>query len=321
MIRNGQELLATLMDQVGYQAADRHGRPLHPLIIQYNRIASTNEDAASLILGEIEELSEEQQRHPLSESWWLELADVLVTLRSARDRFAPQFSIRETTFSVNGQWKGNFKSLKEQTVNLAEGNPHHNFQLLITELLSMLKHLDTDIQGKIYLRLSKLVVKLNSKLERNKESKYCQIEPGMDDTDVYNKTIHVFKAFRKIRNFLKQITGAEQTLEPRITVFFESEIMDWRNSEEALTRLEQKLPLLRATMKDSLAWLLSGKLTPQVYPDKQLLQATLLTGKLPPKKQLGLELDLMIAGGVPLRYPEGESVSATGQKNKTIFWV
>lgn len=325
MIRDGQELLAQLMDGVGYQAADKDDRPLHPLIIKHNQIASKPEYMVDLILGELDELAQEHEYQPFSLEWWFELADKIVTLKSARDRFAPTFSIREITPAVNGQWKGDFRSLREQVGNLTEGNPHRNFQHIITELLSMLKHLDVGIQSKVYLRLSSLIAKLNDKLEKNKESKYCQIEPGMNDADVYNKTIHVFLAFRKIRKFLKEVVGQEQMLQPWITAFFEAEIMDWRHSEQALARIDQKLPLLRANMRDSLAWLLSAQ--PDGKSKKQLtltvhqtqLQHGVLHGNLPKKSQQKLELQLMIAGAVPLSTASPEKTAAAGVK--TFFWV
>ena len=146
-----EELLAEIYYQVGYQATDKDGRPEHPLIEVHNQIAISPENLLLLAFEELLELEEQHERF-LTKDWWKEWADILVFLRSFQRRLAPKFSVEETIFSVNGQYTGQFQSMKEQLVNLSSGNIEHNLKFFITEILSMLKHLDQETQVKIYLK-------------------------------------------------------------------------------------------------------------------------------------------------------------------------
>lgn len=246
---NYQKELNLALKSVGYT------KERHEVLTSANGNMPFSDFLDKVIIPEIEELAEENEswrkmnmftgeQVPPPKNWIMELFDVLVTLKVALDRLAPKFSVEEQIFPVNGQFKGGFNSLKDQASNLETGNIERNFKLIFTELLSMLKHLDIDLQTKFYVDLT------NAKLEANKESRFYQKEPSMSEDDIMLKYDHVTTALRLLRNFLRQRTGQEITLEPWITDFFVTEILDWRNSEKAMARMRQQLLAFQQKITD-----------------------------------------------------------------------
>lgn len=245
-----QEQLAILYQGVGYQAAT------HPI----KHFADSLVDVRSFLtstLDECEELEIEQENHwhacqeaqsnlPLHREWFMELADFLVMLKIIQQKIAPKFSPEETNFSVDGQFKGDFKSFKEKTSNLTEGNASRNLELVFIEILSLLKYLDVKLQGQLYVSLT------NHKLQLNREARFFQIEPGMSDTDMVEKSQHVFKTLRLLRNELLDKFGLENTLQPWITDFFQAEILDWKHSAQALELLQVRISLFRQKISSEL---------------------------------------------------------------------
>ncbi len=285
---SNQEQLALLIEKVGYP------EETHPVIVHSNEHATELEGLLQDTLGELVELEAEHQVVPLSQKWWLEFTDLVVFLRSVKRRLVPNFSVETVVFSVDGQFRGSFDSLKEQIVNLGEGNPERNLHYLLTDLLSMLKYLDANLQAEIYVRL------INFKLFFNKEARFLKIEPGMKEQDILDKKTHVFKALRILRKFLFKVTGEETLLQPFVTDFFAKEILDWRNSEPAIQKIHEKLPLFQAKVRAEL-----NKLSPDSA-----------------KRDSNLELKLMIAGGVPLSgqaLAAGQNPSTSDTLGKVVF--
>jgi hypothetical protein len=245
-----QEQLAILYQGVGYRATT------HPV----KCVADDLIDARSFIGGtleECEELEAEQEKYlqacqearcdlPLPKAWFMELADFLVMLKIIQQKIAPKFSPEESNFSVDGQFKGDFKSFKEKTSNLTEGNPSRNLELVFIEILSLLKYLDIQLQGELYVSLT------NRKLQLNREARFFQIEPGMNEVDIVTKKQHVFKALRLLRNELLDKLGLDTTLQPWITDYFTKEILDWQHSAPALELLRAKIVLFQQKIKDEL---------------------------------------------------------------------
>lgn len=291
--------------QIGYQNADRHGQPQHPLIYAYNQHVIPLEKLLQLALEELNEL-EEHHELALSKDWWKELADILVFLKSIQQRLKPNFSVEGTLFSVDGQYVGSLAPMKEQLANLSSGNIEHNLKHFITEILSMLKHLDQGTQAKVYLRVQYLIQEMQVKLNGNKESVFYQLEPGMTEDDIDKKYEHTNKALRILRSFLLEVTGQETVLQAWITKFFAEEIEDWRGSDEALKRLVAKIPDFRSKTKDEVIWLLS--VNPHIDRDPRF------------------KLKRMIAGVLPTRVLDQQPTSAgQNQSNSatlsTVFWV
>lgn len=278
-----RDQMTVLFDQVGYT------EKTHPALLAANDISSL-ESLLLYTLGELVELKEAHEQLQIAsdlaheklqppKNWWLEFADFIVMLKIINVKTGNNFSMHEGSFSVNGQFRGSFDSLEEQTVNLGEGDVVANFETLFTELMSLVKHLGVDLQGDLYTRL------INEKLFSNRESRFFQIEPNMSEVDIINKNNHVFKALRLLRNFLLEATGEEMPLETWITDFFEEEILDWRGGAVTLQKLEQKIAFFRIKIKDELAWSLTGAQTKNRDPF--------------------LEMKMMIAGGKLVK-PQGE---------------
>lgn len=299
-----QELFAEIYHNTGYRATDPNGRSEHPLIFAYNRIASPLVTLLLLATGEVEEL-EEQQESVLSQDWWKELADILVFLRSIQERLQQSFSVEATIFSVNGQYTGKFDSMKEQLANMGSGNVEHNLKHFIAEILSMLKHLDQSTQAKVYLRVEQLIREMQLKLNGNKESRFYQLEPGMTDDEILQKYEHVTQALRILRKFLLEATGQEMALQAWITDFFKTEIEDWRDSREALSRLKAKILIFKSQLQDEVFDQLAQD--PSLNPDHLF------------------QLKLMISGAVPLTtdksHPDpSRQTSGNSATLSTVFW-
>ncbi len=298
-----RDQMTKLFDQVGYT------KETHPALIAANSISSL-ESLVIYTLGELLELiaqhenlliASEQAHQKLAppKSWWLEFTDFIVMLKIIDEKTGHQFSMSEANFSVNGQFRGNFDSLKEQTINLGEGNVARNFELLLTELMSLVKHLGVDLQGDLYARL------INAKLFLNREARFFKLEPKMTEAEIIAKNNHVFQALRLLRNFLLEATGEEMTLQIWITDFFAAEILDWRHSQAALARLSEKINSFKLKIKDELAWSLTAN----------------------PKEDPFLQMKMMIAGAKKISGGK-ESDKATLQASSsnatlgtTVFWT
>lgn len=275
-----QEQLAILYQGVGYKSTT------HPLISESDPLSP----AANFIeptLGELEELKAEHQnfllasdrvRSPLqpNKNWCMELADFLVMLKVLQEKIAPKFSVEEINSSVNGQFNGSFQSLHEKTINIMDGNVDRNFESIFVELLSLLKHVDLNLQAELYVFLT------NTKLQLNREARFFQPEPGMNEADVIYKHDHAFKVLRLLRNHLLEDLDIEATLHPWITDFFVTEILDWKNSAEALDRLKDKITAFKLKIKDELSWSLTGQPENKV-PDDFLEMKMLIVGARPIK--------------------------------------
>lgn len=271
-----EEELNVALELVGYR------EPQHGIIVAANNFMSL-ENYLAIVIGEINELAaeyeqwkqrneREHKKTELPKTWFMELYDVIVTLRNAREKTAPNFSIENTHFSVNGQYNGGLDSLTQQVLNLGSGNIERNFQSIFAILLSMVKHLDISLQADIYVNL------VNRKLENNKESRFYQKEPGMREEDFLVKYDHVTQSLRNIRNFLRKTTGQEITLQPWITDFFVEEILDWRNSGLALVRLQQKLILFQQKIKDEMVWNTTANLSDPNFEMKMLIAGAKVIG-------------------------------------------
>lgn len=298
-----QEGLARLFE-VGYTDET------HPVLILANQLASP----ISLInytLTEVKEWGVEQKnldsakesqkkKLPPSKELLLEFADFIVMLRILNKKLGIGFSVEDTIFSkVNGQFHGDFSQLKEQTANLAEGNILNNFESLFTILFSFVKQLGPDFQGEFLARL------VEAKLFANREPRFFQLEPNMTEEDVLSKNNHTFEALSIIRGFLKNAVGYEVALQAWITDFFAEEILDWRNSRQALQKLRTKLLSFKQQVGNEVIWNMTGGLN----QDSPLLQ-----------------LKLAIAGGVELGSAKSQAVLQNNTANATlergtVFWV
>lgn len=295
--------MSILFDKVGYK------EETHPALLEVNRISSL-ESLLICTLNELAELKDEHEKLLIrsdqtheklqpSKAWWLELTDFIVMLKIINERTGRNFSIEELNPSVNGQFKGNFNSLEEQTANLGEGDISHNFELLFTELMSLIKYMSVDFQGVFFANM------INTKLFLNRESRFFKIEPNMNETDIINKNNHVFKALRILRNLVWESTGKEEVLQPWITNFFEKEILDWRNSEVALKELENKILIFKIKIKDELSWTLTAK--PNNDP---LLEMKMMIGG---AKEIGTK----DASSFPLQSWSSNATLA----ETTVFWT
>jgi hypothetical protein len=320
-----QRQLSAAIEAVGYRA-DRH-----PVIVEANQFMSLESYLALVVVPEINELAQEYQKWeqandlakeitPFPKNLFMEIYDVLVTLGNAIDFIAPKFSVEAMKANVNGQFHGNFDEMREQVLNLGVGNVERNLQSIFTILLSMLKHLDIDLQTEIYVRL------VNSKLEGNKPSDLFQKEPGMNVADLLAKFTHVIAALRKLRTFLKNKTGREITLEPRLVKPFKNQFLDWQKSEVVLAQLPQDFADFYTQFRDEVSWLLTaGRRKKNPLSDEKTLVIK------PPNNYRDLELNLLIAGGIPLQAPAENIVFAAPANarqtqgsnatlSQTIFW-
>lgn len=298
-----QEGLARLFE-VGY--TDK----THPVLILANQLASPTA-LINYTLTEVKEWEVEQEkleqsreekkkRLPPSKELLLEFADFIVMLQILKRKLNLRFSVEETIFAkVNGQFHGDFSQLKEQTLNLTEGNILKNFESLFTTLFSFVKQLGPDFQGEFLARL------VEAKLFANREPRFFQLEPNMTEEDVLAKNNHTFEALSIIRGFLKNQVGYEIALQPWITNFFKEEILDWRNSRVSLQKLKAKLALFRQQVGNEVAWNITGGLN----SSDSLLQ-----------------LKLAIAGGVEVGSSRAQAVLQNNTANATlgrgtVFWV
>lgn len=298
-----QEGLARLFE-VGYTDET------HPVLILANQLASPTA-LINYTLTEVKEWELEQEkleisreekkkRLPPSKELLLEFADFIVMLQILKRKLNLRFSVEETIFAkVNGQFHGDFSQLKEQTLNLTEGNILKNFESLFTTLFSFVKQLGPDFQGEFLARL------VEAKLFANREPRFFQLEPNMTEEDVLAKNNHTFEALSIIRGFLKNQVGYEIALQPWITDFFKEEILDWRNSRVSLQKLKAKLALFRQQVGNEVAWNITGGLK----SNDSLLQ-----------------LKLAIAGGVEVGSSRAQAVLQNNAANATlgrgtVFWV
>ncbi len=298
-----QEGLARLFE-VGYTDET------HPVLILANQLASPT-SLINYTLTEVKEwevekkelqLDSERQHQelPPSKELLLEFADFIVMLRILNKKLGKRFSVEETVFSrVNGQFKGDFTQLKEQTLAIAEGNVLRNFELLFTTLFSFVKQMGPEFEGEVLARL------VEAKLFANREPRFFQLEPGMTEEEVLAKNNHTFEALSIIRGFLKNAVGHEVALQTWITDFFVEEVLDWRNSAVALQRLRAKLVIFRQQVGNEAAWSLTGGLQ-QDSPH--------------------LQLKLAIAGGVLVGSAKSQAVLQNNTANATlgrgtVFWV
>lgn len=298
-----QEGLARLFE-VGYTDET------HPVLILANQLASPTA-LINYTLTEVKEWEVEQEkleqsreekkkRLPPSKELLLEFADFIVMLQILKRKLNLRFSVEETIFAkVNGQFHGDFSQLKEQTLNLTEGNILKNFESLFTTLFSFVKQLGPDFQGEFLARL------VEAKLFANREPRFFQLEPNMTEEDVLAKNNHTFEALSIIRGFLKNQVGYEIALQPWITDFFKEEILDWRNSRVSLQKLKAKLALFRQQVGNEVAWNITGGLK----SNDSLLQ-----------------LKLAIAGGVEVGSSRAQAVLQNNAANATlgrgtVFWV
>lgn len=260
---SNQEQLAILIGKNNLDGCKGLGynTTTYPIMVKAYKLKS----CAALIEPTLDELAEleaeqknlsEQSRHSgeeilPSKAWWSEFADVVVMLKVIQEIFALKrkttiFSAEEIVFSVDGQFKGSFKSLHEQISGIQEGDLNHNLKLIYSELLSLLKHVNVNLQGLALRRLT------NTKLALNRETRFFQLEDGMTDTEIFEKNKHVFACLRLLRNeFFKQ-HGLELTLQPWITNFFYEEILDWHHSDQALIRLKAKIELFKEELKNQI---------------------------------------------------------------------
>lgn len=287
-----------------------HTDKTHPVLILANQLASPTA-LINYTLTEVKEWEVEQEkleqsreekkkRLPPSKELLLEFADFIVMLQILKRKLNLRFSVEETIFAkVNGQFHGDFSQLKEQTLNLTEGNILKNFESLFTTLFSFVKQLGPDFQGEFLARL------VEAKLFANREPRFFQLEPNMTEEDVLAKNNHTFEALSIIRGFLKNQVGYEIALQPWITDFFKEEILDWRNSRVSLQKLKAKLALFRQQVGNEVAWNITGGLN----SSDSLLQ-----------------LKLAIAGGVEVGSSRAQAVLQNNTANATlgrgtVFWV
>lgn len=298
-----QEGLARLFE-VGYTDET------HPVLILANQLASPisliNYTLTEVKEWEVEQAKlersgeEKKKKLPHSKELLLEFADFIVMLKILKRNLGLRFSVEETIFArVNGQFHGDFSQLKEQTLNLTEGNILKNFESLFTTLFSFVKQLGPDFQGEFLARL------VEAKLFANREPRFFQLEPNMTEEDVLAKNNHTFEALSIIRGFLKNQVGYEIALQPWITDFFKEEILDWRNSRVSLQKLKAKLALFRQQVGNEVAWNITGGLN----SSDSLLQ-----------------LKLAIAGGVEVGSSRAQAVLQNNAANATlergtVFWV
>lgn len=298
-----QEGLARLFE-VGYTDET------HPVLILANQLASPtaliNYTLTEVKEWEVEQAKLERSREekkkklPPSKELLLEFADFIVMLQILKRKLNLRFSVEETIFAkVNGQFHGDFSQLKEQTLNLAEGDILKNFESLFTTLFSFVKQLGPDFQGEFLARL------VEAKLFANREPRFFQLEPNMTEEDVLAKNNHTFEALSIIRGFLKNQVGYEIALQPWITDFFKEEILDWRNSRVSLQKLKAKLALFRQQVGNEVAWNITGGLK---------------------SNDALLQLKLAIAGGVEVGSSRAQAVLQNNAANATlgrgtVFWV
>jgi len=278
---SNQEQLAILVGGENHKNSHRRGvgyqKETHPVLLATDQ-SSSLESVILYTLSEINELENEyfalmdsskikEEGFIAPKAFMMEFVDFIVMLKIIISKLDVKFSTEETIFSVDGQFKGNFSSLKEQTLNIGEGNVKRNLEILLNEALSLLKFLNIKIQGDLYVSL------MNNKLQLNREARFFQVEDGMNETDMIDKTNHTFKALRLLRHHLLDNLGIETTLQPWITDFFIEEISDWRNSDQALDSLKLKVDLFKLKIRDELSWSLTGKIEPDRFLEMKMLIA------------------------------------------------
>ena len=278
---NNQEQLALLVGEENHKNSQRRGigyqKETHPALLITDRVSSL-ESVILYTLSEINELESEyfaliapsnqkKEEFAIPKSFMMEFVDFLVMLKIIISKLDAKFSTEETIFSINGQFKGDFSSLKEQTLNIGEGNVKRNLEMLLSEALSLLKFLNIQLQGDLYVSL------MNKKLQFNREARFFQVENGMTEADIIKQTNHAFKALRLLRYHLLDKLGIKATLQPWMTDFFIDEIIDWKNSKQALASLKLKVNFFKLKLKDELTWSLTGKIKPDEFLEMKMLIA------------------------------------------------
>lgn len=296
--------VARLLRTVGYDKEE------HPIIFESNNHLGSLESLLILTYKEVVELEYEfilwrsdcdksQQRQEPNKAMIAELVDVLVFLRSVTLSTGVNFYLEDRIISVNGQFNGSFDSMKKQIFNLGEGNMARNLELLYTEILSLLKYLDVNLQASTYAQVGEMV---NIKLRRNKESHLYQREPGMNEADVWAKYVHVTQALRDLRDIFCKSHGQDVLLYPSITKFFEQEILGWRKSADSLAKLHQKIPLYKEQVRKKLALVKMPRETDEEFGqramDKMAWEMTVRPAG--SENNSFFQHELIVAGGVPL---------------------
>lgn len=316
-----QENLDNLMRLVGYR------KESHPVLMEANNVMPIS-TLLKLLIDEIDETAieykkwcqhndEVHQETKIPKLAILEFIDVNIFLKMIIGRLVPNFSIKDINSKVNGQFRGDFDSLIDQAFSLADGNVNHNLTLFVTEELSLLKHVNVELQADYYAKL------VNKKLLGNKASEFYQKEPGMSEADILAKYEHVTAALRILRKFLLQATGQEVTLQPWITKPFSELILNWRNSEMATAQLKQELLQFHHQVKDEVSWMLTAKKM-QENPLPEGRQSVVSAFK----NYNDFELKMLLAGAKLISSPNsGEKdkalqvSSANATLGQTIFWV
>lgn len=234
------------------------------------------------LLGELTELEEEHKKVLLEsekngsepaydEKWYLELADVFVFIKALlRSTYGQEhYDFSNALAKANGQFKGDFKSLKEKTGNLLEGNLLHNLEFLIEEILSLAHHFPSSIKVELIADLLRL------KNNLNREARFFQLEPRMIENGKLNEELvvkkfnHVNGCLKMIRKYLKSVLPFEVTLQPWMTDYFAKEVMDWQNSERAMQEMQIKLQLWPKDIARIVAKMLKEEKLGQEIPQKQ----------------------------------------------------
>lgn len=278
---NNQEQLAILIGDENHPDRQKRGAGYHKDNHPALRTAEASSSLESLTLYALSELNEleieyfsllstskiRKENFIAPKSFMMEFVDFIVMLKIIISKLDSKFSIENAELSVNGQFKGDFSSLKEQTVNIKEGNVRRNLEIILSEALSLLKFLNIKLQGDLYVSL------INKKLQLNREARFFQLDKGMNEADMIDKSNHAFKALRLLRHHLLDSLGIEATLQPWITDFFIEEISDWQNSERALDRLKLKVGLFKLKIRDELVWSLTGQTTPDQFLEMKMIIA------------------------------------------------
>ena len=264
-----QEQLADLLNQIGYRETT------HPVTKQADHLTNLP-SLLTYTLAELRELEEEyeklmrlreNQRHlqekqrpaeaeakKARQQFLMEFADFMVMLKLVIEKLQAPFSLEERVLPVNGQFNGRFDSLYEQTVNLGEGRKIvADLDFIFCEALSLLKFLNIELQAEA------LCLSLNRKLWANREPRFFQIEPGMNEADLLQKANHAFRVLRLLRRQLLDDLGLEMHLQTWITDFFAPEILDWRHSEQVLGALPAQVAAFRQMIADQVSWTLTAQ--------------------------------------------------------------
>lgn len=281
--------LAEANSLVGY---DKKG---HPLLAAINE--GDKKGTYERFLGEVEELLEEFRTWQLASDeagrllrpngkFWGEFFDVMTMLKAviasqSKGSEDDTEAIRRIATQVGKPFQGDVSQLLEMAGNILEGDFYRNMEEFLQHMYALAIYTGETDTFVAYAWLHQ------QKDWQNRPSFLFQKVSKDFDVNVHIEA-HLRKGLRLLRNAARAHAHMEVSLPPWLAAQFQEDLLDWRNSEEALARIKKRL--------EDKEWLfqLRGELEEEMKNTAN------------PQPTNGLILNLLLAGGVPLHLDSRE---------------